>query len=77
MAEFQDVDFLRIDELLTDEERLARKAVREFVSREFMPLIQEHVRRDGSFPMELVPQMAELGLFGTNLEGYGCPGMRS
>jgi len=75
MAEFQDVDFLRLDELLTDEERLARKAVREFVSREFMPLIQEHVRRDGSFPMELVPQMAELGLFGTNLEGYGCAGM--
>lgn len=75
MAEFQDVDFLRLDGLLTDEERLARKAVREFVSREFMPLIQEHVRRDGSFPMELVPQMAELGLFGTNLEGYGCAGM--
>ena len=75
MAEFQHVDFLRLDELLTDEERLARKAVREFVSREFMPLIQEHVRRDGSFPMELVPQMAELGLFGTNLQGYGCAGM--
>ena len=75
MAEFQDVDFLHLDELLTDEERLARKSVREFVSREFMPLIQEHVRRDGSFPMELVPQMAELGLFGTNLEGYGCAGM--
>ena len=75
MAEFHDVDFLRLDELLTDEERLARAAVREFVSREFMPLIQEHVRRDGSFPMELLPQMAELGLFGTNLEGYGCPGM--
>jgi glutaryl-CoA dehydrogenase len=75
MAEFHDVDFLRLDELLTDEERLARKAVREFVSREFMPRIQEHVRRDGSFPMELVPQMAELGLFGTNLEGYDCPGM--
>jgi glutaryl-CoA dehydrogenase len=75
MAEFHDVDFLRLDELLSDEERLARKAVREFVSREFMPRIQEHVRRDGSFPMELVPQMAELGLFGTNLEGYDCPGM--
>jgi glutaryl-CoA dehydrogenase len=77
MAEFQDVDFLRLDELLSDEERLARKSVREFVSREFMPLIQEHVRRDGSFPVELVPQMAELGLFGTNLEGYGCPGMNN
>ncbi|HEY5658768.1 MAG TPA: acyl-CoA dehydrogenase family protein [Myxococcota bacterium] len=75
MAEFQDVDFLRLDELLSDEERMARDAVREWVTREFLPLIQEHVRRDGSFPMELVPQMAELGLFGANLAGYGCAGM--
>jgi len=75
MPEFQDVDFLHLDELLTDEERLAREAVREWVSKEFMPLIQEHVRKDGSFPMELVPQMAELGLFGANLEDYGCAGM--
>jgi glutaryl-CoA dehydrogenase len=51
--------------------------VREFVSREFMPRVQEHVRRDGSFPMELVPRMAELGLFGANLQGYGCAGMNN
>jgi glutaryl-CoA dehydrogenase len=74
---FQGVDFLRLDELLSDEERLARDAVREFVSREFLPLVQEHVRRDGSFPMELVPRMAELGLFGANLQGYGCAGMNN
>jgi glutaryl-CoA dehydrogenase len=72
---FESVDFLRLDELLSDEERLARDSVREFVSREFLPRIQEHVRRDGSFPMELVPKMAELGLFGANLHGYGCAGM--
>ena len=63
MAEFTGVDFLLLDELLADEERLARETVREFVSKEFLPRIQEHVRQDGSFPMELVPQMAELGLF--------------
>jgi glutaryl-CoA dehydrogenase len=72
---FQGVDFLRLDELLSDEERLARESVRDFVSRDFLPRIQEHVRRDGSFPMELVPRMAELGLFGANLHGYGCAGM--
>jgi glutaryl-CoA dehydrogenase len=72
---FQGVDFLRLDELLSDEERLARESVRDFVSREFLPRIQEHVRRDGSFPMELVPRMAELGLFGANLHGHGCAGM--
>ncbi len=77
MANFSSVDFLRLDELLSDEERMARDTVREFVSKEFMPLIQEHIRRDGSFPMELVPQMAKLGLFGANLQGYGCAGMNN
>jgi len=77
MAEFQDVDFLHLDELLSDEERMARQTVREFVSREFLPLIQEHVRRDGSFPMELVPRIGELGLFGANLHGYDCAGMNN
>jgi glutaryl-CoA dehydrogenase len=74
---YEGVDFLRLDELLSDEERLARESVREFVSREFLPRIQEHVRRDGSFPMELVPRMAELGLFGANLHGHGCAGMNN
>ena len=77
MADFNGVDFLRLDELLSEEERMARDTVRGFVSREFLPLIQEHIRRDGSFPMELVPRMAELGVFGTNLEGYGCAGMNN
>ena len=45
MADFNGVDFLRLDDLLTDEERLARDTVREFVSKEFLPLIQEHVRK--------------------------------
>ncbi len=77
MADFAGVDFLRLDELLSDEERLARDTVRDFVSKEFLPLVQEHVRRDGSFPMELVPKLAELGLFGANLHGYGCAGMNN
>ncbi len=75
MAEFQGVDFLRLDELLSEEEILARESVRSFVTKEFLPVIQRHVRQDGSFPMELVPRMAELGLFGANLHGYGCAGM--
>ena len=75
MADFTGVDFLHIDELFEDEERLARDTVRQFVTNDFLPLIQEHVRQDGSFPMELVPKIAELGLFGANLHGYGCAGM--
>jgi glutaryl-CoA dehydrogenase len=77
VADFSGVDFLRLDDLLSDEERMARDTIREFVSREFLPVIQEHIRKDGSFPMELVPRMGELGLFGTNLQGYGCAGMNN
>jgi glutaryl-CoA dehydrogenase len=78
MAEATGTDFLQLDETqFSDEERLVRESVRSWVSKEFMPRIQEHVRRDGSFPTELVPQMAELGMFGANLEGYGCAGMNN
>ena len=75
MADFHGLDFLQLDSLIGDEELLARDTVRSFVSKEFLPLIQQHVRQDGSFPMELVPRIAELGLFGANLSGYGCAGM--
>ncbi|MEB2346325.1 MAG: acyl-CoA dehydrogenase family protein [Deltaproteobacteria bacterium] len=77
MADFQGADFLRLDDLLSEEERLARETVRAFVGKEFLPLVREHVRQDGSFPMQLVPRMAELGLFGANLHGHGCAGMNN
>jgi glutaryl-CoA dehydrogenase len=74
---FEALDFYRIDDEFSDEERIVRDTVREFVDREFLPRVVEHVRQDGSFPMELVPKMAELGLFGANLQGYGCAGMNN
>ena len=77
MADFTGVDFLHLDDLLSEEEILARESVRAFVGKEFLPRIQAHVRQDGSFPSELVPRMAELGLFGANLSGYGCAGMNN
>jgi glutaryl-CoA dehydrogenase len=77
VTRFESPDFLRLDDLLAEEERLARDSVRDFVSREFLPLIQEYVRQDGAFPMQLVPRMAALGLFGANLTGYGCAGMNN
>ncbi len=76
MADFTSPDFLHLDETqYSEEECMVRDSVRDWVSNEFMPRLQEHVRQDGSFPMELVPKMADLGLFGANLEGYGCAGM--
>ena len=78
MADYSSPDFLKLDETqFSDEEIAVRESVRDWVSKEFMPRIQEHVRQDGSFPMELAEPMAELGMFGANLEGYGCAGMNN
>jgi glutaryl-CoA dehydrogenase len=74
---FEALDFYRIDDELAPEERIVRDTVREFVEKEFLPIVVEHFRQDGSFPMALVPKMAELGLFGANLSGYGCAGMNN
>jgi glutaryl-CoA dehydrogenase len=74
---FDALDFYRIEDSLAPEERIARDTVREFVDKEFLPVVVKHVRQDGSFPMELVPKLAGLGLFGANLHGYGCAGMNN
>ncbi len=74
MAAFPGVDFLDFDSLLNDEELLARRTARQFVDEHVMPIIQKH-NREATFPMDLVPQLGELGFFGANLEGYGCAGM--
>ncbi|MDG2051630.1 MAG: acyl-CoA dehydrogenase family protein [Myxococcota bacterium] len=78
MPAFEAPDFLKLDETqFAEEERLIRDSARAWVSGEFLPRIQDHIRQDGSFPMELVPEMAELGMFGANLRGYGCAGMNN
>lgn len=74
MFPFRGVDYMEIDSVLSDEEKLVRRTVREFVEKEVIPHIEEW-NREAKFPMHLVPQMAELGFLGANLEGYGCAGM--
>jgi glutaryl-CoA dehydrogenase len=74
MPSFPGVDYLDFDSVLSDEEKLARNTARQFVDAEIMPIIEQY-NREGKFPVQLVPQMAELGLFGANLKGYGCAGM--
>jgi glutaryl-CoA dehydrogenase len=74
VPEFPGVDFLEMDSLLNDEERLARQTAREFVDREVLPVIEKH-NREATFPMHLVAPMAELGFLGANITGYGCAGM--
>ena len=74
MSRFEAVDFYNLDAQLTEEERMVREAVRDWVSDQVIPIIENHCR-EGTFPMQLIPQMAEMGLLGVNLDGYGCAGM--
>ncbi|MDZ4805410.1 MAG: acyl-CoA dehydrogenase family protein [Candidatus Eisenbacteria bacterium] len=74
-SKFSGFDFYNMDSLLSDEEKMARGAVREFVDQEVLPIIDRHFE-DATYPHELTPKMADLGIFGANLpEKYGCAGM--
>ena len=68
------LDFLDIDALLTDEERMVRDTVREFVVDRVLPGIGDWFER-GEFPREVAAGLGELGLLGMHLKGYGCAGM--
>ncbi len=76
MTPFAGVDYYGLDDLLSEEERMIRKTVRDFVEREALPGIEEHNARE-TFPRQLIARMAELGLFGANLKGYGCAGLNN
>src|SRR3954464_654465 len=71
------LDFFHIDSQLSEEERAVRDSVRRFVDERVLPIIGK-CYVDGRFPKELVPEMAELGVFGANLpEEYGCAGLNN
>ena len=70
------LDFYRVDDLLSEEERMVRDTVRSFVNEEVLPII-EKFNRESTFPAQLVPRMSEMGLLGASLEGYGCAGLNA
>ncbi len=71
---FQGHDYYNLDDLLTDEQKLARDAVREFVKSEVSPIIEDAYER-AIYPRHLVKGLAELGAFGPSLpQKYGCAG---
>ena len=74
MEKFRGVDYYGIDELLTEEQRMARDAVRDWVEAKFLPVVSQH-HRDGTFPIELAKDLGEMGVFGATLKGYGCAGL--
>ncbi|WP_395107275.1 acyl-CoA dehydrogenase family protein [Actinomadura sp. SCN-SB] len=69
------MDILRVDDALSDEERMIRDTVRAFVAEHIAPRVAEWFEA-GAFPArELAPELGELGLLGMHLDGYGCAGM--
>ena len=67
MSRFQGVDYYHLDDLLSQDELLVRNTVREFVDDNVLPIIEKHYE-EGTFPKHLVPQMADLGLFGSTFQ---------
>ncbi|MDT0194334.1 acyl-CoA dehydrogenase family protein [Pseudarthrobacter sp. GA104] len=63
-----------VDDFLSEDERIIRKKVRNFVETDLLPVINDYWDR-AEFPFALVPKIAALGIVGTTIEGYGCPGM--
>lgn len=77
MLKFQGVDYYNIESLLSEEEILVRNTVREFVDDNILPIIEKH-NRAGTFPFDLVPRMADLGMLGSTLPAkYGCAEMNN
>ena len=71
---FEALDFYDIDSLLTDEERMVRDMVRDWVDEQVIPNI-ENACRDGIFPDEWRVDLGEMGVLGAPLKGYECPGL--
>ena len=74
MPSFPGVDYLHIDSLLNEQELLVRQSLRRFVDERVLPLVRDCYNA-ARFPSELIPELGALGVFGANLEGYGCAGM--
>jgi glutaryl-CoA dehydrogenase len=77
VSKFNGVDYYNIQSLLSEEELMIRDLVREFVTEEIIPIIEKY-NREGKFPLQLVPKMAEIGLFGSTLpSNYGGSDMNN
>jgi len=74
MSRYEGVDFYNIEKHLNEEEIMVRDLVRDWVDEKVIPIIEDYYTK-GTFPMELIPEIGEMGLFGCNLEGYECAGL--
>ena len=74
MSKYEGVDFYNLDQHLTEEELMVRDLVRDWVDEEVLPIIEKYYTK-GTFPLDLIPKIGEMGLFGCNLKGYECAGL--
>ena len=74
MSKYEGVDFYNLDQHLTEEELMVRDLVRDWVDEEVLPIIEDYYTK-GTFPLDLIPKIGEMGLFGCNLKGYECAGL--
>ena len=74
MEPYRSLDFFGLEERLSEDHLMVRDTVRTWVSERFLPVIADHFEA-GTFPTELISEVAQLGVFGANLpEEYGCAG---
>ena len=76
MATLNPTDLFDVRSLLTEEEQMIQDTVARFVDARALPLMGAAFDK-AEFPMELIPEMAELGLLGSSFEGYGCAGLNA
>ena len=76
MQKLNPTDLFDIDDQLSEEERMIRDSVARFIDDRALPLIADCFD-EGRFPAELIPDIAEMGLLGSSLEGYGCAGLNA
>ena len=74
MQPYQGIDLLHLEGQLTDDERQVRDTVREWIEREAIPAVVPAFN-DAAFPTPLTAGMADLGIFGAHIDGYGCAGL--
>jgi len=75
-AELDPLDLYNVRSMLSDEERLVQDSVGKFVDDKVIPIIGECFEEE-RFPRELIAEVAELGLLGSSIHGYGCAGLNA
>ncbi len=74
MAAYESLNYMDEDSLFAEDELMVRNTVRSFVTEEVMPVLQEANRKE-EFPTHLIPRFAAMGLLGSTIQGYDCPGL--